>query len=202
MMPICRRCLGAWLAGKIAAPSEIFAADVDLLLPRSLCHQSEVAIDAACRPNSVNRREKMRFMIIRKADTETEANVMPTQELLAEMGSYMESMVKAGVMLAGDGLASSAKGARVKFHGGKPMIIDGPFSETKELVAGFSIIQVGSRQEAIDWVKKWPQIDGHGEVEIEIRQILEADDFGEAFTADMRAMEDRMRAEGAALAKK
>jgi len=144
----------------------------------------------------------MRFMIIRKADAETEANVMPTKELLDEMGSYMESMVKAGVMLAGDGLTASAKGARVKFHGGKPTVTDGPFSETKELIAGFSIIQVASRQEAIDWVKKWPQIDGHGEVEIEIRQILEADDFGEAFTADMRAMEERMRAEAATLAKK
>jgi len=114
----------------------------------------------------------------------------------------MESMVKAGVMLAGDGLTASAKGARVKFHGGKPTVTDGPFSETKELIAGFSIIQVASRQEAIDWVKKWPRIDGHGEVEIEIRQILEADDFGEAFTADMRAMEERMRAEAATLAKK
>ena len=144
----------------------------------------------------------MRFMIIRKADAETEANVMPTTELFAEMGSYMESMVKAGVMLAGDGLAASDKGARVKFHGGKPTVIDGPFSETKELVAGFSIIQVASRQEAIDWVKKWPKLDGHGEVEIEVRQILEAEDFGEAFTTDLREWEERMRAESAALAKK
>jgi len=145
---------------------------------------------------------KMRFMIIRKADAETEAEVMPTTELLAAMGSYMESMIKAGVMLAGDGLAASAKGAKVKFHGGKPTVIDGPFSETKELVAGFSIIQVASRQEAIDWVKKWPALDGHGEVEIEIRQILEAEDFGDAFTPDLREAEDRMRAESAALAKK
>lgn len=144
----------------------------------------------------------MRFMIIRKADAETEANVMPTTELLAEMGSYMESMIKAGVMLAGDGLASSAKGARVKFHGGKPTVIDGPFSETKELVAGFSIIQVASREEAIDWVKKWPTIDGHGEVEIEIRQILEADDFGEAFTPELRESEERMRAQTDARARK
>ena len=154
-----------------------------------------------CRPIAKKERE-MRFMIIRKADAETEANVMPTTELLAEMGSYMESMVKAGVMLAGDGLAASDKGARVKFHGGKPTIIDGPFSETKELVAGFSIIQVASRQEAIDWVKKWPKLDGHGEVEIEIRQILEAEDFGDAFTPDLRETEERMRVESAALAKK
>jgi hypothetical protein len=153
-----------------------------------------------CRP--IAKRREMRFMIIRKADAETEANVMPTKELIDEMSSYMDSMVKAGVMLAGDGLAASDKGARVKFHVGKPTIIDGPFSETKELVAGFSIIQVASRQEAIDWVKKWPKLDGHGEVEIEVRQILEAEDFGEAFTTDLRESEERMRAESAALAKK
>jgi hypothetical protein len=120
----------------------------------------------------------MRFMIIRKADRETEASVMPTEELIAAMQKYNEEMVKAGVMIAADGLQSSAKGARVKFSGGKPTVIDGPFSETKELIAGYSIMQVTSKEEAIEWVKKWPKLDGHGEVEIEIRQIFEMEDFG------------------------
>lgn len=120
----------------------------------------------------------MRFMIIRKADPETEASVMPTEELISAMQKYNEDMVKAGVMIAADGLQSSAKGARVKFSGGKPTVIDGPFSETKELIAGYSIIQVNSKAEAIEWVKKWPQLDGHGEVEIEIRQVFDMEDFG------------------------
>ncbi|MEO7027555.1 MAG: YciI family protein [Caulobacteraceae bacterium] len=139
----------------------------------------------------------MRFMIIRKADAETEASMMPTAELLTAMGDYIESMVKAGVMLAGDGLQASSKGARVKFHGGKPTVIDGPFGESKELVAGYSIINVASKAEAIEWVRKWPQLDGHGEVEIEIRQLHEAEDFGEAFTPEERQREERMRAEAA-----
>ena len=139
----------------------------------------------------------MRFMIIRKADAETEASVMPTAELLTAMGDYIESMVKAGIMLAGDGLQSSSKGARIKFHGGKPTVIDGPFAETKELVAGYSIIDVPSKAEAIEWTLKWPQIDGHGEVEIEIRQLHEAEDFGVEFTPEEREREARMRAEAA-----
>jgi hypothetical protein len=120
----------------------------------------------------------MRFMIIRKADRETEAGVMPPEELIAAMQKYNEELVKAGVMIAADGLQPSSKGARVKFSGGKPTVIDGPFSETKELVAGYSILQVNSKEEAIEWVRKWPKLDGHGEVEIEIRQVFEMEDFG------------------------
>jgi hypothetical protein len=136
----------------------------------------------------------MRFMIIRKADAETEAGMMPTEELVAAMMKYNEEMVNAGVMLAGDGLKPSSRGARVKFHGGQPTVIDGPFTEAKELVAGYSIINVASRDEAIEWVKRWPAVDGHGEVEIEIRPLYEVADFGEAFTAELRGQEEKMRA--------
>ena len=138
----------------------------------------------------------MRFMILRKADKQTEAGLMPTEALLAAMGAYMEAMSKAGVLLSGEGLQPSAKGARVKLSGGRPTVIDGPFAETKELVAGFCIIQTKSRQEAIDWVKRWPPLDG--DVEIEIRQIFEAEDFGAEFTPKLRAAEERMREEAAA----
>src|SRR3569833_4196433 len=140
----------------------------------------------------------MRFLIIRKADAESDGADLPTEELFAQMGDYMAEMAKAGVLLSGDGLQPSRKGARVKFHGGKPTVVDGPFAETKELVAGFSIIQVASKEEAIEWVKKWPQLDGHGEVEIEIRQIYEAEDFGAAFTPEEREREEKLRAELAA----
>jgi hypothetical protein len=117
-------------------------------------------------------------MIIRKADPQTEAGAMPTPELLDAMQGYNEEMVRAGVMLAGDGLRPSRDGARVKFRGGKPTIVDGPFAETKELVAGYSIIQVGSKAEALEWLRKWPPLDGDGEVELELRQLYEAEDFG------------------------
>ena len=120
----------------------------------------------------------MRFMIIRKADKETEAGVMPSEELLVAMGKYVEEMVQAGVMLSGDGLKPSSEGARVKFSGGAPTVTDGPFTETKELVAGFSILEVKSKEEAIEWVKRWPALDGGGEVEIEIRPFWELEDFG------------------------
>jgi hypothetical protein len=133
----------------------------------------------------------MRFMILRKADKQTEAGVMPSEALLAAMGAYMEAMSKAGVLLSGEGLQPSAKGARVKLSGGRPTVIDGPFAETKELVAGFCIIQTKSRQEAIDWVKRWPPLDG--DVEIEIRQIFEAEDFGAEFTPELRQQEERLR---------
>jgi PhnB protein len=126
----------------------------------------------------------MRFLIIRKADTSTEAGLAPTEELIAAMGRYNEEMVKAGVMLSGDGLQPTSKGARVKFSGGKPRVMDGPFTEAKELVAGFSILQVDSKEEAIEWVKRWPQIDGGGEVEIEIRQLYELEDFGPSEAID------------------
>jgi hypothetical protein len=136
---------------------------------------------------------KMRFMILRKADRETEAGVLPTQELLAAMGKYMEEMGQAGVLLAGEGLHPSSKGARIKFSGGKPTVIDGPFAETRELIGGFCIIQVKSKAEAIDWIKRWPSVDGHGELELEIRQLLEAEDFGPEFTPELRKQEERIR---------
>ena len=137
----------------------------------------------------------MRFMIIRKADAETEAGCMPSQQLLTDMMKYNEEMVRAGVMLAGDGLHPSGKGLRVKFSGGKPTLIDGPFAETKELIAGFTMIQVKSREEAIEWVKRWPAIDGHGAAELELRQVFEAEDFGAEFTPELREQEDLLRAE-------
>jgi hypothetical protein len=137
----------------------------------------------------------MRFMIIRKADAETEAGVLPSEQLVADMLAYNGELVKAGILLAGEGLQPSSKGARVKFSGGEPRVIDGPFSEAKELIAGFSLIDVRSREEAIEWVKRWPAIDGHGEVEIEIRQVYEADDFGAQFTPALREQEERLRAQ-------
>ena len=120
----------------------------------------------------------MRFMIIRKADKNTEAGVMPSEQLLTEMGKYNESLVKAGALIDASGLQPSSKGARVKFSGGKPTVIDGPFIETKETIAGYSIIQVKSKEEAIEWVKRWPTLDGGGNVEIEIRQMFTLEDFG------------------------
>jgi hypothetical protein len=143
----------------------------------------------------------MRFMILRKADAATEAGVMPSHELLAAMGQYMEEMTKAGVLLAGEGLQPSARGARVRFSQGKASVIDGPFIETKELLAGFCIIRVASREEAIEWVKRWPALDGDGEVELEIRQVFEAEDFGREFTPELREQEERQRARAEALAK-
>lgn len=135
----------------------------------------------------------MRFMIIRKADDETEAGVLPSQELHAAMGAYNAELAEAGVLRAGEGLQPSAKGARVKFSGGKPRVIDGPFTESKELIAGFTIIEVDSYEEALEWVRRWPSLDGHGEVELELRQIFEADDFGEEFTPELREQEERLR---------
>lgn len=139
----------------------------------------------------------MRFMIIRKADASTEAGALPTAELVAAMMEYNQEMIDAGVMLDGHGLRPSSMGARVKFSGGRPMVTDGPFTEAKELVAGFSIIEVASRDEAIEWVKRWPTVDGDGEVELEIRPLVEADDFGPEFTAAMREHEERLRARAA-----
>jgi hypothetical protein len=140
----------------------------------------------------------MRFMIIVKADKNSEAGVLPSTELLAAMGKYNEELVKAGVMLAGEGLQPSSKGARVKFSGKKRTVIDGPFAETKELIAGFWLIQVKSKEEAIEWVKRCPN-PMEGETEIEIRQVFEADDFGEAFTPELREQEERLRKQGASL---
>jgi len=140
----------------------------------------------------------MRFVLLRKADTKTEAGVLPDAKLLAVMGSYMEEMVKAGVLLAGEGLQPSAKGARIKFSAGKPTVTEGPFTPADELLGGFCLIQVNSKEEAIEWVKRWPTLDGNGEIEIEIRQVYEAEDFGAEFTPELREAEERMRTQVAA----
>jgi hypothetical protein len=142
----------------------------------------------------------MRFMILLKADKNTEAGVMPSEKLLAEMGKYNEELVKAGVMLAGEGLQPSSKGARVRFSSGKRTVTDGPFAETKELLAGFWMFNVKSKQEAVEWVKRCPN-PLEGEAEIEIRQVFEAEDFGAEFTPELRAQEERLRAESEKLAK-
>lgn len=132
----------------------------------------------------------MRFMLIVKANKDTEAGVLPSQQELAEMGKFNEELVKAGVMLAGEGLQASSKGARVFFSGDQRKVVDGPFAETKELVAGFWLVQVKSRDEAIEWVKRVPFRDGI----IEIRQVFEAEDFGPALTPELRQAEERLRA--------
>ena len=138
----------------------------------------------------------MRFMIIRKADAATEAGTLPSDELLQAMLAYNETMVKAGVMLEGMGLKPSSKGARVRFTNGKASaVIDGPFAETKELIAGFTMIQVRSREEALAWVRRWPAIDGDGSAQLEIRQVFEAEDFGAEFTPELREREERIRAD-------
>jgi hypothetical protein len=136
----------------------------------------------------------MRFMIIVKATKESEAGVMPSEQLLADMGKYNEELAKAGVMLAGEGLQPSSKGARVKFSGNKRTVIDGPFAETKELIAGFWLLEVRSKEEAIEWVKRSPN-PFEGESEIEIRQVFEAEDFGPEFTPELREQEERIRAQ-------
>ncbi|HET6827209.1 MAG TPA: YciI family protein [Ramlibacter sp.] len=138
----------------------------------------------------------MRFMILVKATRDSEAGVMPSQELLAEMGRFNEELVKAGVMQAGEGLHPSAKGARVRFLGKDRKVIDGPFAETKELVAGFWMWKCASLQDAINWVKRCPN-PMPGDSEIEIRQVFEAEDFGEAFTPQLREQEERLRAQAA-----
>src|SRR5262249_51272258 len=136
----------------------------------------------------------MKFMIMVKATQDSEAGVMPSEKLLAEMGKFNEELVKAGVMLAGEGLHPSSKGARVRFSGAKRSVIDGPFAETKELVAGFWIWQVKSKEEAIEWVKRCPN-PMPGESEIEIRQVFEAEDFGAEFTPELREQEERLRSQ-------
>ena len=136
----------------------------------------------------------MRFMVMVKANNDTEAGVMPSEQLLAEMGRYNEQLVKAGIMMAGEGLQPSSKGARVKFSGDKRSVVDGPFAETKELIAGFWIWNVKSKQEAIEWAKRCPNPTGE-EGELEIRQIFEAEDFGAELTPELREQEERLRAE-------
>jgi hypothetical protein len=144
----------------------------------------------------------MRFMVIVKADKDSEAGVLPDQKLLADMGKYNEELVKAGVMLAGEGLQPSSKGARVRFSGTKRKVIDGPFAETKELIAGFWLFQVKSLDEAIEWVKRAPNPMPGKESEIEIRQVFEAEDFGAEFTPELRAQEERIGKQMAANAKR
>ena len=136
----------------------------------------------------------MRFMVLVKADKNTEAGALPDEKLLTEMGKFNEELVKAGVLLAGEGLHPSSKGARVRFSGAKRTVIDGPFAETKELVAGYWLWKVKSKEEAIEWVKRCPNPTG-AEAEIEIRQVFEAEDFGPAFTPELREQEARLRAQ-------
>ncbi len=133
----------------------------------------------------------MRFMVLVKADKDTEAGVLPDENILTEMGKFNEQLVKAGVMLAGEGLHPSSKGARVRFSGAKRTVIDGPFTETKELIAGFWIWQVKSKEEAIEWLKRAP----FDHSEVEIRQVFEAEDFGAEFTPELRQQEERLRAQ-------
>lgn len=135
----------------------------------------------------------MRFMVIVKATRDSEAGVLPSTQELAAMGKFNEQLVNAGIMLAGEGLQSSAKGARVAFKNGKPIVTDGPFSGTSELVAGFWLWQVKSRDEAIEWAKRCPA-PPHGEMELEIRQVFEVEDFGENFTPELRDREEALRA--------
>ena len=144
----------------------------------------------------------MRFMAIVKANKESEAGVLPDEKLLADMGKFNEELVKAGVLLAAEGLQPSSKGARVRFSGNKRTVIDGPFSETKELVGGFWLFQVKSLDEAIEWIKRSPNPFPTGDSEIEIRQVFEADDFGPEFTPELKEQEKRLGKKMAANAKK
>jgi len=141
----------------------------------------------------------MQFMVIVKADANSEAGVMPDEKLLTDMGKFNEELVNAGIMLAGEGLHPSSRGARVKFSGSKRIVTDGPFAETKELIAGFWIWQVKSLEEAIEWVKRVPNPMPGTESEIEIRQVFEADDFGDALTPELREQDARLRAQEARL---
>jgi hypothetical protein len=141
-------------------------------------------------PGRKERCVAMRFMVVVKADEQSEAGVLPSEEVFAEMGRYNEELVNAGVMLAGEGLHPSSKGARVRFSGGNATVIDGPFTESKELIAGFWLFQVKSKEEAIEWVERGPFRD----TEIEIRQVAETEDFGAELTPELREQEERLRA--------
>jgi hypothetical protein len=152
-------------------------------------------------PNDM-RTTTMRFMVIVKATNESEAGVLPTEKLFADMGKYNEELVKAGVMLAGEGLQPSSKGARVRFSGSKRTVIDGPFSETKELIAGYWLFETKSLEEAIEWVKRCPNPMPNEESVIEIRQVFESDDFGAEFTPELRAQEARVAKQAAANARR
>ena len=140
----------------------------------------------------------MKFIVIVKASEASEAGVMPSEKLLADMGRFNEELVKAGILLAGEGLHPSSRGARIRFNGDQRTVIDGPFTETKELVAGFWMIEVGSKEEAIEWFRRCPNPHEGVESEIEIRQVFAADDFGAEFTPELREQEDRWREQIAA----
>jgi hypothetical protein len=140
----------------------------------------------------------MKFMAIVKANADTEAGVMPTQQQLAEMGQFNDELVKAGVLLAGEGLHPTSRGARIVFDGDKRSVVDGPFAESKELIAGFWIIEVSSKQEAIEWMRRCPNPYNGGRGDIEIRQIFSAEDFGDALTPELREQEERRRAQAGA----
>jgi len=164
---------------------------VDPAVDRSTCHRAGLAPVGRIGLRSSRKQGPMRYMVIVKASDESESGRMPTQQELAEMGTYNEELVKAGVMLAGEGLLPSSKGARVRFDkDGRTTVIDGPFTETKELVAGFWILQVSSREEVLEWVKKAPFRDA----EIEVRKVAEAEDFGDELTPELREKEDQLRA--------
>lgn len=135
----------------------------------------------------------MRFMIIRKADADTEAGVLPGKALITAMLAYNEEMIKAGVLIDGAGLQNSRKGARISFSKGKPTITDGPFAESKELIAGYSIIEVKSKDEAIAWIRRWPPLDRGGNVQLELRQLFAAEDFGEEVADQVKAFEKRLK---------
>jgi hypothetical protein len=144
----------------------------------------------------------MRFMVIVKATNDSEAGKLPDHKILAEMGQFNEQLVKAGIMLAGEGLQASSKGARIEFKGDKRVVVDGPFPETKELIAGFWMWQCKSLDEAIEWAKRCPHPHPGTDTNIEIRRVFEAEDFGAEFTPEMREQEERLRAEAAAKSKK
>jgi hypothetical protein len=134
----------------------------------------------------------MRFMIIRKGDAETEASVAPTRELAEAMMRYHEEMGRDLKILGGDGLKPTSAGARVTFRKGKPLVVDGPFTETKEIVAGYTLVEADSLAHVLEWVRRWPQIDGHGEVELEVRELYELEDFGDAFSPELLEVADRI----------
>jgi hypothetical protein len=137
----------------------------------------------------------MRFMILRKADAKTEAGILPSTELLDAMGKYISEMAQAGVLLAGEGLRATSLGVRVKFSGGRPVVTDGPFTESKEVICGYCLIKVASKEEAIQWAKRWPALDGDGNVELELRQVFEAEDFGAQATPELREREALLRSQ-------
>jgi hypothetical protein len=159
-------------------------------LVRRLYEQRDQALRAPQRKDGT-----MKVMVIVKATKNSEAGLMPSEALLAAMGQYNEELVKAGIMLAGEGLRPSAKGKRIQFSGGKRRVVDGPFTETKELIAGFWIWQVRSMEEAVEWARRCPDPMPGEDAELEIRPIFEAEDFGREFTPELRAQEDRLRAE-------